>query len=161
MTDLLVKLYDLPNVEPYLTKLRNEGIIVRKAMSYEKHLVIQWIKDNFSEGWASECDIAFSSRPISCFIATENGSVVSFACFDCTCRNFFGPMGVIEYARGRGIGKALLLACLHAMAASGFAYAIVGGVDVTDFYEKTVGAIPIPGSSPGIYRDRLVSPNKG
>ncbi len=153
MTDLLVKLYDLPNVEPYLTKLRSEGIIVRRVMSYEKHRAIQWIKDNFSGGWASECDIAFSSRPISCFIATENDKVVGFACFDCTCRNFFGPMGVIEYARDRGIGRALLLACLHAMAASGYAYAIIGGVDATEFYEKTVGAIPIPGSSPGIYRD--------
>jgi hypothetical protein len=76
VTDLLVKLYDLPNVEPYLTKLRNEGIVVRRAMSYEKHRVIQWIKDNFSGGWASECDIAFSSQPISCFIATENGNVI-------------------------------------------------------------------------------------
>jgi len=41
------------------------------------------------------------------------------------------------------------------MYASGYAYAIVGGADKLGFYEKTIGAIEIPGSSPGIYRDRL------
>jgi hypothetical protein len=43
------------------------------------------------------------------------------------------------------------------MAAGGYAYAIIGGVDATMalFYEKKVNAALIPGSSPGIYRDRL------
>jgi hypothetical protein len=37
----------------------------------------------------------------------------------------------------------------------GYAYAIIGGAGPVDFYQKTVGAIEIEGSVPGIYRDRL------
>lgn len=37
----------------------------------------------------------------------------------------------------------------------GYAYAIIGGVGPAAFYEKTVGAILIPDSAPGVYRDFL------
>jgi hypothetical protein len=45
------------------------------------------------------------------------------------------------------------------MAAEGYAYAIIGGVGPAAFYERAVGAIPIPGSEPGIYRGRLRPPS--
>jgi hypothetical protein len=44
---------------------------------------------------------------------------------------------------------------LRGLVDMGYAYAIVGGAGPTDFYTKTIGAIPIPDSSPGIDRDRL------
>ena len=53
--------------------------------------------------------------------------------------------------RGRGIGKALVLAALHAMRAEGYAYAIIGWASSVDFYRKAVGATVIEGSEPGIY----------
>jgi len=62
---------------------------------------------------------------------------------------------VVDGERGRGIGSALLLSALHAQRALGYAYAIVGGVGPAQFYEKAVGAIPIPGSTPGIYAGTL------
>ena len=155
MPDLLVKLYELPDIRVHIEQLKKEGIHVRRAMAYEKNQVVEWVRENFGKGWASECDVAFSNNPTSCFIATENKNIIGFACYECTCKNFFGPMGISETARNRGIGKALLLNCLHAMSSDGYAYAIIGGVDDLAFYEKTVGAIAIPGSSPGIYRDRL------
>jgi predicted N-acetyltransferase YhbS len=83
--------------------------------------------------------------------------VVGFACHDTTYKNFFGPTGVDESQRGRGLGKALLLACLHAMAAQGYGYAIIGGVGPAEFYAKTVGAVEIEGSTPGIYKGVLNS----
>lgn len=154
--DRLVKLYDLPRAEPHLKKLEKEGVTVRVAMAYEKTQIVTWVRDTFSAGWGDECSVAFSNHPISCFIATEKGVIVGFACYESTCRNFFGPIGVAKHGRGRGIGKALLLSCLYAMAASGYAYAIVGGGDgAREFYAETVGAIEIEGTSPGIYRDQL------
>ncbi|MEX1312903.1 MAG: GNAT family N-acetyltransferase, partial [Desulfotignum sp.] len=65
------------------------------------------------------------------------------------------PTGVDVENRGTGIGKALLLSCLHAMAARGYAYAVIGGAGPTEFFVKAAGALPIAGSTPGIYRDRL------
>lgn len=154
--DRLVRLYDLPPAEPHLKKLEKERVTIRAAMAYEKTQIVTWVRDTFSTGWADECSVAFSNHPVSCFIATEKGAIIGFACYESTCRNFFGPIGVAEHVRGRGIGKALLLSCLHAMAASGYAYAIIGGGDgAQKFYAETVGAIEIEGSSPGIYRDRL------
>jgi hypothetical protein len=41
------------------------------------------------------------------------------------------------------------------MAGQGYAYAIIGGVGPVEFYAKTVGAIVIAGSQPGIYGGML------
>ena len=56
----------------------------------------------------------------------DQKEIVGFACYDATCMNFFGPTGVKESERGKGVGKALLLAALHAMKEQGYAYAIIG-----------------------------------
>jgi GNAT superfamily N-acetyltransferase len=128
-------------------------------MAYEKHVVVEWVGEHFGSAWASECDVAFSNRPISCHIATESGRILGFACYDATCRGFFGPIGLIEAMRGHGIGRSLLLSCLHAMAAVGYAYAVVGGVQDMEYYARAVRAIEIRGSAPGIYRDRLKTPS--
>jgi GNAT superfamily N-acetyltransferase len=156
---MLVRLYELPDVRPRIDALAADGIVVRLAMPYEKARLLKWVHGRFGEGWAGECDVALGNRPRSCFIAVAGGAIAGFACHDATCRNYFGPMGVAEEMRGRGIGAALLLACLHAMAAAGYAYAIIGGVGNGDIYRKVAGAVDIPGSSPGIYRDRLTAPD--
>ena len=158
MPDMLVKLYDLPPLSSALESLETAGIIVRTARAYEKHLVLDWVTRHFSSGWASECEVAFSHQPITCFIATQNSTIIGFACYESTWKNFFGPVGVAESARHQGIGATLLLACLHAMVAQGYAYAIIGATDDPAFYIKAVGAVLIEGSEPGIYRDRLRAP---
>ena len=155
MPDLLVKLYDLPDARAAAARALGQGFVVRPAMAYEKSDVVAWVGTLFGAGWASECDVAFSRNPVSCVIATEAGRLAGFACYECTCRNFFGPMGVTTTARGRGVGSALLLECLAAMRAQGYAYAIIGGAGDGDIYRKVAGAIEIAGSSPGVYRDRL------
>ena len=155
MTDMLVKLYTLPPLEPALAQQREQGVTIRRAIGPEKHNVVDWVARHFSPIWASECDVALSRQPIACFIALKDKQLIGFACHDATCPNFFGPTGVSESQRGQGIGQALLLACLHAMAAQGYAYGIVGDVDPGDFYAKTVGAIEIPDSTPGIYGGML------
>ncbi len=155
MPDMLVRLYDLPALEPCVAPLREEGVVIRHARAYEKDRVVAWVREMFSPNWASECEVAFGNHPVSCYVATENGEIVGFACYESTCKNFFGPTGVIIPARGRGIGRALLLACLHAMWMDGYAYAIIGGVGPKEFYAKAVGAIEIPDSTPGIYVDML------
>ena len=153
--DMLVKLYDLPAAHDLVSRLAADGISVRRALPPEKHKVLEWVRGQFSDAWAGETDVAFSRQPVSCFIAVQNKMLLGFACHDATCRNFFGPTGVDPAARGKGIGAALLMVCLEAMRQQGFGYAIIGGVGPADFYAKTVGAVPIEGSQPGIYRGLL------
>jgi GNAT superfamily N-acetyltransferase len=153
--DMLVKLYDLPDSARSLSRLAAEGVSVRRALPPEKHQVVDWVRSNFSDAWASETEVAFARQPVSCFVAIEAKRLLGFACHDATCRNFFGPTGVDSNARRRGIGVALLLACLEDIRGQGFGYAIIGGVGPAEFYSKAVGAIAIGGSEPGIYRGLL------
>ncbi len=151
MADMLVKLYELPKPEA----LSEGGITVRRAYPSEKGILTGWIKDNFSQGWADECGITFSGHPVKTFIAVRENDILGFAAYDASALGFFGPTGVAESARGLGIGKVLLLETLHAMKDSGYGYGIIGGVGPVGFYSKTVGAVEIEGSTPGIYRGML------
>jgi len=153
--DMLVKLYALPDSRPAYDRLLKAGIVMRRALAPEKHKVTAWVRQAFSEAWASEAEVAFSRQPVSCFIAVQQKKIVGFACHDATCPNFFGPTGVDPKAQKNGIGEALLFACLEDMRQQGFGYAIIGGVGPADFYSKAVGAVAIEGSEPGIYRGLL------
>jgi ribosomal protein S18 acetylase RimI-like enzyme len=155
MPDMLVKLYSLPRWDTLREKLAAQGIDIRRTIPPEKHKVVEWVRQHFGAGWASETEVAYTNHPTSCFIAVCNKKILGFACYDATCKDFFGPTGVDETQRGQGIGKALLLACMDAMAAEGYAYAIIGSAGPQDFYVKAVGATPIEGSHPGIYRGML------
>ncbi len=155
MPDMLVKLYTLPPLQPDIEAQAAQGIVLRRAITPEKHFVLNFVRKHFSEFWVSECDVAFSRLPVACFVAIENAETVGFGCYDTSAKGFFGPTGVSETARGRGTGKALLLACLHDMLAQGYGYAIIGGVGPADFYAKACGATLIPDSSPGVYAGLL------
>jgi GNAT superfamily N-acetyltransferase len=151
--DLLVKLYELPALD--VTDLEAAGVTIRRPLAPERRLVCDWVARHFEPGWASETEVAFASRPPSCFVAVEGQAILGFACYDATARGVFGPTGVTPSARGRGIGAALLLASLWAMHGEGYAYAVIGAAGPIDFYRRLVGGIVIPGSWPGLYRGLL------
>ena len=155
MPDMLVRLYDLPDHLPAVAKARDQGCAIRAAITPERHVVVAWVLKHFSAGWASECEACFSRLPVSCILAVRGNELVGFACHEATGKGFLGPMGVAKDFKGSGLGKALLLAALHAMREQGYAYAIIGGVGPADFYSKAAGAIPIPGSEHGIYKGML------
>lgn len=155
MPDMLVKLYELPEIQGKIDKLKENGVAIRRPLPPEKHIVLNWVRENFSEGWASECNVSFSKEPISCFIAVEDNKILGFACYDTTCKDFFGPTGVAENQRGRGIGTVLLLKSLYAMREMGYGYAVIGGAGPVEYYKKICGAVVIEESTPGIYKEML------
>ena len=154
MSDMLVKLYSLRSIEP--EAMKKIGITIRRPLSSEKSSTVEWVRKHFSSGWADECEVTFSYRPVSTYIAVAEGKIVGFASYDAVCRNFFGPTGVMEEYRGKGIGEGLLLQALAGMREQGYAYAIIGGVGPADFYTKIAGATLIEGSEPGIYFNPLI-----
>lgn len=155
MPDMLVNLLKLPRLETALQEMVDAGIVIRRAQPFEITLVRAFIENNFSVAWADEVSVGFASKPVSVFIATLEKEIVGFAAYECTRRNFFGPTGVIENARGGGVGKALLLASLWGLREMGYVYGVIGRAGPVEFYEKTVGAVVIEGSNPGIYTDLL------
>ena len=150
MSDLLVNLLKLPVPES-----SPQSFIIRRAQPFELSPVREFVVANFSTAWADEISVGFARQPVTVFIATIERELVGFAAYECTRRGFFGPTGVAENAQGKGIGKALLLASLWGLREMGYVYAIIGAAGPVDFYQKTVGAIIIPDSEPGIYADGL------
>lgn len=155
MTDMLVRLYALPDAGAARAVLAEQGVNVRPCRPFERHIVADWIRRNFSERWVDEFKVAMGHEPVGCFIATQEHRVIGFVCCDATMRGFIGPMGVDPASRQGGIGRALLLTAAEQMKALGYAYAIIGGVGPKEFYAKCVGATEISGSDPGIYADIL------
>ncbi len=152
--DLLVKLYQLP--EYHSGSFSFEGIKIKKAMPFEMSFIVEFAR-NFSEAWANECEKSFSNAPVSCFVAYKKQKIVGFSCYNTTAPGFFGPTGVNENYRGKGIGKALLLEALYSLKYAGHAYAFIGRAGPSQFYQNTVGATIIEGSSPGIYQDLITN----
>jgi len=152
MPDLLVNLLKLPPLEPLV---RDLGVNIRQAQPFELTPVREFIEKSFSIAWADEISVGFANQPATVFIATRAGRVVGFAGYECTRKSFFGPTGVAENERGRGIGKALLIASLWGLRELGYVYGIIGAAGPVEFYQEAVGAIVIPDSEPGIYTDLL------
>jgi len=153
--DLLVKLYNVED-NGEAQSLARQGIRICRPMALDKARVLQFVKENFYDGWMHECEYAFTAHPITCFVAIYEKKVVGFACYDVTRRGIFGPIGVLDSMRGKGVGTALLKKCMLAMKEEGYGYAVIGWVDeALEFYRRTVGAEVIADSFPGVYKDMI------
>jgi GNAT superfamily N-acetyltransferase len=150
--DMLIKLYaGAMGARP----LHSVAIVCRKPIAPEHDLIVDWVANQFSRGWASETRVALANRPVTLFIAIRSSAPIGFCCYDTTARGFVGPIGVAESERRSGVGAALLLACLDDMRTLGYAYAVAGAVGAPDFFRRVAGATEIEASTPGIYRGML------
>ena len=155
MPDMLVNLLRLPPRDDGAEELRRAGVLLRRAQPWELTKIREFVAENFQPSWADEITHGLARQPVTVFVALREGRLVGFAAYECTRRDFFGPTGVIESERGRGVGRALLVASLWGLRELGYAYAIIGGVGPAEFYERAVGARLIPDSSLGVYADPL------
>ena len=157
--DMLVKLYAIDY--SFNKELLSEGITIKRACIIDKNAVLNFVKENFKDelAWIHECEYALFNNPISCYIAVQNKAIIGFSCYDSTAKGFFGPMGVKEGFRMKGVGLELLLRALFSMKESGYAYAVIGWPTkgAIKFYKKNVDAIEIEDSPPNksIYKNSL------
>jgi GNAT superfamily N-acetyltransferase len=155
MPDMLVNLLGLASLDRVMRAMDSAGVTIRRAQPFEITPVIDFIEREFSVAWADEISVGFANKPVSVYIALHENQIIGFAAYECTRRSFFGPTGVTEKLQGRGVGKALLLACLWGLREMGYVYGVIGRAGPIEFYQKAVGAIVIPQSDPGIYTDLL------
>lgn len=139
-----------------MIEMEINGVLIRRAQPFEITRVRSFVEETFSVGWADEISVGFANKPVSVYVALVGQRLVGFAAYECTRRGFFGPMGVLDSLRGRGVGRGLLLASLWGLREMGYVYGIIGHAGPVAFYEETVGATVIPDSDPGIYTDLLL-----
>jgi len=157
MTDMLVRLYD-HSLESHPLVIAGLRIQIKRAMAADKSQVCGFVATNFGDtaaGWVSECEVALTGLPSSCFIAVHDNTLIGFCCYDATAKGMLGPLGVRNDFRCKGVAQELLYHTVEGMKAAGYAYAIIGWVHSEAYYQKTCDAITIPGSFPGIY-SRLI-----
>lgn len=161
MPDMLAKLYWKPSASEWdnrtwFNDIDNADIEIILPDISQKSSVLNWILGEFNLGWTDQAEAAFVNRPLTILIAVHRREeIVGFACFDSVRMNFFGPMGVAEKWRGKGIGAVLLLESLRMMREAGYEYAIIHAVGPVMFYAKVCGAEPIPDSEAAQYRKEI------
>ncbi|WP_411816256.1 GNAT family N-acetyltransferase [Hyphococcus sp. DH-69] len=155
MHDLLVPLYRLPEAPPVPS-----GILIRQVFQAELKTATEWVRQEFSDGWATEFSYAANLSPSAAYIALSNEAIIGFACFDAAAKGVFGPTGVAEAGRGRGVGTALLFRVMTDMRAAGYAYAVIGAAGPIEYYERVVGAARIDGGAPGFLGSLVKKPKE-
>lgn len=146
-----MRLYDLPDPAPYYQRSETAGYSLRRAEAWDRLPLREFVKGHFGGIWTAEVERGFFATPITVHVGMKGTEIAGFGAYNVTRPDYFGPTGVREDLRGRGLGTALLFRCLESLRELGYAYAIIGGVGPASFYEKAVGAFAIPGSDLGIY----------
>jgi GNAT superfamily N-acetyltransferase len=99
--------------------------------------VLAFIEHHFGAIWRFE-----ASRGPTIFHVRVNGEIAGFSTHDANNRGlgFFGPTGVAESMRGRGLGRQLLVASLGDLAQRGYQRVVIPWTDAIEFYRKSCGA---------------------
>ena len=150
MADMLVNLVLLPDPAPLLAEQATQGVEIRRGQAGESHVIAEWVRELTNPNWAIGCEVALEQEPITCFIAVEAAvasagnqadlspeTIVGFACYDVVTRGVFGPTGVRQDRADSGLDTALLLVCLHEMAALDYKQAAIGWTAFMDGSNKT------------------------
>jgi GNAT superfamily N-acetyltransferase len=86
--------------------------------------------------WRRSAQNARNTDSASVHVARAEGEVIGFAA---SWGGGFGPIGVVEEHRGRGVGTVLLLRCLRDVRRRGHERAHIGWANVP-FYAKAISA---------------------
>jgi len=127
----------LPDYGDIVERLAGEGITFHRPALAEKAEVQQWLLETFGEGWSYETGLAFREGKVTVWIARAEGRICGFAASNATGRDYFGPIGVSEEFRRKGIGRVLLVKCLRDMQEDGRASAwIPTGLARIPYYHR-------------------------
>lgn len=114
------------------------GYEVRRARPDERAL-LDAVAGEFGGAWPFELARALG-QPVGVHVAMQDGAYCGFAAHDGNNRGlgWFGPTGTWPAHRGRGLGEALLMACLVDVAAQ-HAQCEVAWIGPRPFYERVAG----------------------
>jgi GNAT superfamily N-acetyltransferase len=121
------------------------GYTVRRARNEDRGPLVGMVGTAFAPAWAFEVSRALAGgagRADVHVAVTREGTIAAFAAHDGNNRGlgWFGPAGTLPAHRGKGLGEALLVACLADVAADGRRETDIAWIGPRPFYERAVGA---------------------
>jgi GNAT superfamily N-acetyltransferase len=128
------------------TLAARHGYTVRRARSEDRGPLCAMVGTVFAPAWAFEVSRGLGGHDGSAstvhVAVARDGTIVSFAAHDGNNRGlgWFGPAGTLPAHRGKGLGEALLIACLVDVAATGQRETDIAWVGPRPFYERACGA---------------------
>lgn len=151
--DMICPLFEIPDYSDLVKKLESEGIRLTRPKPWKHTAFMESMVKNFGQGWADEADRGFKNDPVSIIIAMDGDEIIGFAAYEATARCYFGPTGVLESYRGRGIGKALFFKAMEGLRDMGYVYGIIGSPGPVDFYSKAMKGLLLPNDWKNIYTE--------
>jgi len=145
-TNLLIDVRGNPKVsEERLQQLKDKalarGYTLSRAQPEDAPAISATIGNVFSEPWAFEIERAIRFEPSGLHVAHDaDGSLAAFAAHDGNNAGlgWFGPAGTMEQHRGKGLGAALLMACLVDVARD-HDQCTVAWIGPREFYDRVAG----------------------
>lgn len=119
------------------------GIVIRRPAPEERDRVVRWVGEHFASSWGWEIGRAFDDDVRSgCLLAEVDGDPAGFAGWEINNRGLgtFGPQGVIESHRSKGLGGVLLMAALQQLALEGYREVHIPWVSSIEYYRRYTGA---------------------
>ncbi|OKH99006.1 GCN5 family acetyltransferase [Streptomyces sp. CB02923] len=152
----------VPSSAPTSLTVNGRDLWIRRPEASEELLLIDWVKDTFGGGWASELHRSFSRDPISSVIVVDRDKerppkdrLLGFLAYDTARLGMLSTIALVPEARGQDLSLAttLIEECLREARASGMTYAVLGGVGTARLAAlRAFSALwTIPGSCPGIF----------
>jgi mycothiol synthase len=144
-TNLIVDVRGNPKVSParaaaLADNSRAAGYQLRRAEHDDREPLAAAITEEFGGAWPFEVSRALRQPEPAVHVALKEGRFAAFAAHDGNNAGlgWFGPAGTWPAHRGKGLGEALLLACLIDVAAA-HAQCEVAWIGPEAFYEKSCG----------------------
>ncbi|HJT97785.1 MAG TPA: GNAT family N-acetyltransferase, partial [Rhodanobacteraceae bacterium] len=145
-TNVLIAVRDNPRVtqaraDDAANVARGRGYEIRRA-ERDEHALLDAVTKEFGGAWPFEISSALRHEPVGVHVALRDGAYCGFAAHDGNNRGlgWFGPTGTWPEHRGKGLGEALLLACLVDVGAE-HERCEVAWIGPRPFYEKVAGIV--------------------
>lgn len=144
--NVLIAVRDNPRVsiaraDSLAAAVRERGYEIRRARAGET-VLLDAVATTFGGAWPFELARALGHTPSGVHVALHDGTYCAFAAHDGNNRGlgWFGPTGTWPDHRGKGLGEALLLACLVDVAVD-HDRCEVAWIGPRPFYEKSAGIV--------------------
>jgi mycothiol synthase len=145
-TSLVIDLANNPRVsqarsDALSARAAAAGYRIRRAEPADR-AVPATVELAFGRAWAFEVERALGRHPPAVHVALDaDGAIAAFAAHDGNNRGlgWFGPAGTLPTHRGKGLGEALLIACLVDLVADGRRTCTVAWIGPRDFYQRAAG----------------------